>query len=113
MTSSIPTSTEQKPDEVVRDPQGRANTARIMTAVGDSKDQPMASPDRKTDGLCSTTSTSMNRRWGRMFVRICPYLPFSARVPASINITGLRTRMREEDINFKQWGNAFTKCLDA
>ena len=31
-----------------------------------------------------------DQRWGRMFVRICPYLPFSARL-ASISTTGWLT----------------------
>jgi hypothetical protein len=44
-----------------------------------------------------------------MFVRICPYLPFSARVCLNQH-HWLANRMREEGINFKQSGNAFTKC---
>ena len=50
-----------------------------------------------------------DRRWGRMFVRICPYLPFSARVCLNQH-HWLANRMREEDIDFKQCGNAFTRC---
>ena len=44
-----------------------------------------------------------------MFVRICPYLPFSARVCLNQH-HWLANRMREEDIDFKQCGNAFTRC---
>ena len=45
---------------------------------------------------------------GRMFVRICPYLPFSARVCLNQH-HWLAKRMREEDIDFKQCANAFTR----
>ena len=50
-----------------------------MTAVG----------DRKTNRwhlqiaerwVVQYTFSVHDRRWGRMFVRMCPYLPFSARV---------------------------------
>ena len=36
-----------------------------------------------------------DRRWGRMFVRMCPYLPFSARVCLNQH-HWLANRMREE-----------------
>jgi hypothetical protein len=44
-----------------------------------------------------------------MFVRICPYLPFSARVCLNQH-HWLANRMREEDIDFKQCTNAFVRC---
>ena len=47
--------------------------------------------------------------WGRMFVRICPYLPFSARVCLNQH-HWLAKRMRSEGIDFKQCSNAFLKC---
>jgi hypothetical protein len=47
--------------------------------------------------------------WGRMFVRICPYLPFSARVCLNQH-HWLANRMRCEGIDFKQCSNAFLKC---
>ena len=47
--------------------------------------------------------------WGRMFVRICPYLPFSARVCLNQH-HWLANRMRAESIDFKQYSNAFLKC---
>jgi hypothetical protein len=47
--------------------------------------------------------------WGRMFVRICPYLPFSARVCLNQH-HWLANRMRAEGIDFKQCSNAFLKC---
>jgi len=50
-------------------------------------------------------------RWGRMFVRMCPYLPFSARVCLNQH-HWLANRMREEGIDFQQCSNAFLKCGD-
>jgi hypothetical protein len=47
--------------------------------------------------------------WGRMFVRICPYLPFSARVCLNQH-HWLANRMRQQGIAFNQVGNAFLKC---
>jgi hypothetical protein len=53
--------------------------ARITTAVGDSK------TNRWHLQIANRWVVQYNfyindRQWGRMFVRICPYLPFSARV---------------------------------
>jgi hypothetical protein len=50
-------------------------------------------------------------RWGRMFVRMCPYFPFSARVCLNQH-HWLAHRMREEGIDFRQCSNAFLKCED-
>ena len=44
-----------------------------------------------------------------MFVRICPYLPFSARVCLNQH-HWLANRLREKGIGFKQTANAFLKC---
>jgi hypothetical protein len=49
--------------------------------------------------------------WGRMFVRVCPYFPFSA--PVCLNQHHwLANRMRQERIRFKQTSNAFIQCSD-
>jgi hypothetical protein len=50
-----------------------------------------------------------DRRWGRMVVRMCSYLPFSARVRLNQH-HWLANRMREEDIDFEQCSNAFLRC---
>jgi hypothetical protein len=50
-----------------------------------------------------------DRNWGRMFVRICPYLPFSARICLNQH-HWLANRLRENGIGFKQLANAFLKC---
>jgi hypothetical protein len=44
-----------------------------------------------------------------MFVRICPYLPFSARVCLNQH-HWLANRMSEEGIDFRQCANAFIRC---
>jgi hypothetical protein len=44
-----------------------------------------------------------------MFVRMCPYLPFSARVCLNQH-HWLANRMREEGIDFQQCSNAFLRC---
>jgi hypothetical protein len=44
-----------------------------------------------------------------MFVRMCPYFPFSARVCLNQH-HWLAIRMREEKIDFQQSSNAFLKC---
>jgi hypothetical protein len=46
-----------------------------------------------------------------MFVRMCPYLPFSARVCLNQH-HWLAGRMREEGIDFQQCTNAFLRCAD-
>ena len=50
-----------------------------------------------------------DRNWGRMFVRICPYLPFSARICLNQH-HWLANRMREKTIGIKQVANVFLKC---
>jgi hypothetical protein len=82
--------------------------ARIMTAIGDKK------ANRWHLQIAERWIVQYNfyvndRRWGRMFVRICPYLPFSARVCLNQH-HWLANRMREEDIDFQQCSNAFLRC---
>jgi len=50
-----------------------------------------------------------DQRWGRILVRMCPYLPFSARVCLNQH-HWLANRMREEGIDFQQCSNAFLRC---
>jgi hypothetical protein len=49
------------------------------------------------------------RAIGRMFVCMCPYLPFSARLCLNRHHR-LANRMREEDIDFQECSNAFMRC---
>src|SRR5512143_3729722 len=52
-----------------------------------------------------------DRDFGRMFLRICPYFPFSARVCLNGH-EWLACRLREEGIAFRQCANAFRTCAD-
>src|SRR5439155_1306835 len=50
-----------------------------------------------------------DRQWGRLFVRMCPYFPFSAGVCLNQH-HWLATRLRAEGIGFRQCANAFVAC---
>ena len=50
-------------------------------------------------------------QWGRMFVRLCPYFPFSARVCLNQH-HWLATRLQAEGLRFRQESNAFLTCSD-
>lgn len=52
-----------------------------------------------------------DRDWGRMFVRMCPYFPFSARIYLNQH-HWIATRLRAEGIAFQQCANAFLRCAD-
>jgi hypothetical protein len=82
--------------------------ARIMTAIGDTVANRwhLQIADR---WVVQYNFYINDRNWGRMFVRICPYLPFSARVCLNQH-HWLANRMRENGIAFKQCGNVFLKC---
>ena len=80
--------------------------ARIMIAIG--------SQDRWHLQLAQRWIVQYNfyindQRWGRMFVRVSPYLPFSARVCLNQHYW-LANRMRAEGIDFEQCSNALLKC---
>ncbi len=99
-----------KADEVVAILRAR-EPARILIANGNKKD------DRWHLQLAQRWVIQYNfyindARWGRMFVRVCPYFPFSARVCLNQH-HWLANRMREEGIRFQQCSNAFSMCSDA
>jgi hypothetical protein len=96
-----------KPDAVVVVLKAR-EPARIMIAIGDK------TGERWHLELSQRWVVQYNvyindARWGRMFVRMCPYLPFSARICLNQH-HWLANRMHEEGISFKQCANAFLKC---
>jgi hypothetical protein len=96
-----------KPDEVVVVLKAR-EPARIMIAIGDK------ATNRWHLQFAQRWVVQYNfyvndQRWGRIFVRMCPYLPFSARVCLNQH-HWLANRMREENIDFQQDSNAFRKC---
>jgi hypothetical protein len=96
-----------KPDQVVVILKAR-EPARIMTAIGDKKVNRwhLQIADR---WIVQYNFYVNDRRWGRMFVRMCPYLPFSARVYLNQH-HWLANRMREAGIDFQQCSNAFLRC---
>jgi hypothetical protein len=98
-----------KPDSVVAIVKGR-EPARIMIAIGNKKD------DRWHLQIAQRWVVQYNfyvndKRWGPMFVRMCPYLPFSARVCLNQH-HWLARRMEEEGIDFQQCTNAFLRCTN-
>jgi hypothetical protein len=98
-----------KPDQVVAILRAR-EPGRILIANGNKKD------DRWYLQITQRWVIHYNfyvndARWGRMFVRMCPYFPFSARVCLNQH-HWLANRMREEKIDFQQCSNAFLKCSD-
>ena len=99
-----------KPDQVVVVLKAR-EPARIMVAIGDK------AANRWHLQFAQRWVVQYNfyvnyRQWGRrMFVRICPYLPFSARVCLNQH-HWLANRMRQEGIGFQQCSNAFLKCAE-
>ncbi|MGD0310799.1 MAG: hypothetical protein ABSC02_16115 [Acidobacteriota bacterium] len=98
--------TDPLPDQVVGIIKAR-EPARILVSIG------------KKNGPCHL---EFKRRWvnqfnfylndsnfGRMFVRVCPYFPFAARIYINQHFW-LANRMREEGIRFRQCANAFVRC---
>jgi hypothetical protein len=49
--------------------------------------------------------------WGRMFLRICPYFPFNARVCVNQH-EWLARQLQDEGIFFRKAANAFVQCSD-
>jgi hypothetical protein len=96
-----------KPDQVVAILKAR-EPARIMTAIGSVKE------NRWHLQMAQRWVIQYNfyvndARWGRMFVRMCPYFPFSARVCLNQH-HWLANGLREEGIGFEKTSNAFLKC---
>ncbi len=96
-----------KPDQVVVILKGR-EPARILTAIGKEDRWHLQYGQRWINQYNFYINDA---RWGRMFVRMCPYLPFSARVCLNQH-HWLAKRMEEENIDFQQCSNAFLKCSD-
>ena len=96
-----------KPDQVVVILKGR-EPARILTAIGKEDRWHLQYGQRWINQYNFYINDA---RWGRMFVRMCPYLPFSARVCLNQH-HWLAKRMEEGNIDFQQCSNAFLKCSD-
>jgi len=82
--------------------------ARILTATGSKNDNsPFLQLQQRWVNQYNFYVN--DPRWGRMFVRMCPYFPFSARVCLNQH-HWLAIRMKEEGIDFQQTTNAFLRC---
>jgi hypothetical protein len=96
-----------KPNQVVAIVKAR-EPARILIAIGEKgNDSPHL--EYKQRWVNQFNFYLNDARWGRMFVRMCPYFPFSARVCLNQH-HWLALRMKEEGIDFHQSTNAFLKC---
>ena len=97
------------PDQVVAIVKAR-EPARILVAVGDkNNDSPHL--EYKQRWVNQFNFYLSDEHWGRMFVRMCPHFPFSARVCLNQH-HWLAIRMQEEGIDFQQCTNAFLKCAN-
>lgn len=98
-----------KPNQIVAIVKAR-EPARILVAIGD-KDNDSPHLEFKQRWVNQFNFYLNDSRWGRMFVRMCPYFPFSARVCLNQH-HWLAIRMQEEGIDFQQCTNAFLKCAN-
>jgi len=96
-----------QPDQVVAIIKAR-EPATIMTAIGKGDRWHL---ERKRRWVEQYNFYVNDNRWGQMFVRVCPYFPFSARVCLNQHYW-LALRMRERGIRFQQCANAFLHCSD-
>jgi hypothetical protein len=96
-----------QPDQVVVILEAR-EPARILIAIGKDDRWHLTYDRRWVDQY---NFYLRDREWGRLFVRLCPYFPFSARVCLNQH-HWLANRLRDEGIRFRQCGNAFLTCGD-
>jgi hypothetical protein len=98
-----------KPDQVVCILKAR-EPARIMTAIGTKKENRWHL-ELKQRWVDQYNFYINDAEWGRIFVRICPYLPFSARVCLNQH-HWIANRLIQRGVRFQQSTNAFTSCAD-
>lgn len=96
-----------KPDEVVVILKAR-EPARIMIAIGNKQDNRWHLQFAQR-WVVQYNFYVNDRHWGRMFVRLCPYFPFSARVCLNQH-HWLANQLRTEGIDFQQRANALLRC---
>ena len=94
------------PARRIRRPLPQGSKARIITTIGDKKLNRwhLQIADR---WIVQYNLYVNDQRWGRIFVRMCPYLPFSARVCLNQHHW---LANREESVDFQQRSNAFLRC---
>jgi hypothetical protein len=96
-----------QPDQVVviikaREPAG------IMTAIGGGKKWHL---ETKYRWVMQYNFYIQDADWGQMFVRVCPYFPFSTRICLNQHYW-LALKMKHAGIRFTQTGNCFRRCSD-
>ena len=96
-----------KPNQVVAIVKAR-EPARILIAIG-GKDNESPHLEYKQRWVNQYNFYVNDPHWGPMFVRMCPYFPFSARVCLNQH-HWLAIRMLAEGIDFQQCTNAFLRC---
>ncbi len=84
--------------------------ARIMTAIGTKKENRWHL-ELKQRWVNQYNFYLNDSEWGRLFVRICPYFPFSARLCLNQH-HWIANRLRQHRIRFRQSTNAFASCSD-
>ena len=96
-----------QPDHVVVILKAR-EPARILVAIGKDERWHL---EYKRRWVIQYNFYLVDRDWGRMFVRLSPYFPFSARVCLNQH-HWLANRLAAEGIPVRQCGNAFLSCGD-
>jgi hypothetical protein len=96
-----------QPDQVIVIIQAR-EPAGIMTAVGAGQKWHLQTKYRWVQQYNFYLQDS---EWGPMFVRVCPYFPFSTRICLNQHYW-LAQKMKQAGIRFTQSGNAFRRCSD-
>jgi hypothetical protein len=99
-----------QPDQVVAIRKAR-ELARILVSISKQATE-QGHLEYKTRWVEQYNFYLQDRDWGRMFVRVCPYFPFSARVYLNQH-AWLAPRLRERGIRFRQCSNAFLHCGNA
>src|SRR2546427_4659532 len=105
----LPYFTAAKPDQVVCILKAR-EPARIMTAIGTKKENRWHL-EMKQRWVNQYNFYINDSEWGRMFIRVCPYLPFSARVCLNQHYW-IANHLKQRGIRFRQSTNAFASCAD-
>jgi hypothetical protein len=98
-----------KPDQVVCILKAR-EPARIMTAIGTKKENQWHL-ELKQRWVNQYNFYINDSEWGRIFVRVCPYFPFSARVCRNQH-HWIANHLKQAGIRFRQSTNAFASCAD-
>jgi hypothetical protein len=95
------------PDQIVAIIKAR-EPATIMTAIGKGDRWHL---ELKRRWVEQYNFYVQDPRWGQMFVRVCRYFPFSARICLNQHYW-LALRLQEQGIRFQQCANAFLQCSD-